>query len=175
MKNRIVASILLGAIACGGSAFAKEYSYPVEKPIFSIDIPDAWEVALNSDEVAINATSPDEEIEYYIWPLPASALKADPKAAFMEAAKEADDLIKEYVKDSKFGEPQEKKINGIDSLWLEGSGKYKDGGKAVNVKVGFFSPDDKAVYILMYWGTKDGEEKLKAEIEKIDNSIKKAQ
>lgn len=42
------------------------------------------------------------------------------------------------------------------------------------MEVDFFSPDEKTVYVLMYWGTQEGEQKYKAEIGKIDRSIKRA-
>lgn len=174
MKKVIVLIALLSLSMAATAVLAKTYNYPVEKPIFSIDFPDSWNVKYNTESVAILALSPDEEIEYDIWPLPARAVKADIKTALNAAVKEVNETIAEYVKNPDFTDWKSEKINGIEFLWAEGSGKDRETGERVDMEVDFFSPDDETIYVLMYWGSPEGGKKYKAEIEKIDHSIKRA-
>ncbi|MBF0101760.1 MAG: hypothetical protein HQK77_12710 [Desulfobacterales bacterium] len=173
MKKRIMMIFLMNFIIMSGSVFAKTYNYPIEKPLFSIDFPDSWIVQFDTEEVSILAHSQDKEIEYNIWELPSKDVKANIKDALNDAVKDVNEIIADYVTNISFGDWKPEVINGIDFIWAEGNGKYKDGGQTVYMEVDFFSPDDKTVFVLMYWGTKEGEKKYKLEIEKIDRSIKK--
>ncbi len=162
------------ALVCAGSASAKTVGYPAKAPVFTIDFPAEWKVQLDTQEVAILAQSPDEEIEYNVWQVPERSVKQDVTAALNDEVKEVNKIIDHYVTDADFGAWKHETINGMEFLWAEGKGKYKDGGQQVSMEVDFFSPDNKAIYVLIYWGSKEGEEKYHAEIKKIDRSIKKA-
>jgi hypothetical protein len=175
MKKTLGLTVLLTLLGTAAAAFARTYSYPVDRPTFSIDFPDAWNVELNTKEVAIVAQSPDKEIEYDIWKLPNREVKEDVKGALNDAVKDVNEIIEQYVTDVSFGEWHPKTIRGMEFLWAEGQGKYKDGGQTVYMEVNFFSPDDRTIYVLVYWGTKEGENRHKAAIEQIDKSIRKAQ
>ena len=172
MKKSLVFVLLFFIFASANVVYAGTYKYPTEKPVFQIYFPDTWKVELNSQDVAIFAQSPDKEIEYDIWALPPRDVEKDVKGAMNDAVGEVNSLVEQYMSSATFGEWQWTTKNGIDFLWSEGEGKYKDGSK-VYVEVDFFSPDDKTVYILIYWGTKDGEKMYKSDIKTIDQSIKR--
>ncbi len=174
MRRSWVSLGVLSFLLIGASAFARNYSYPKDEPVFSIDFPDTWKVRVDAEDVAILAHSPDKEIEYNIWEVPDKKVKADVTAALNESVKEVNEIIEQYVTKTTFGEWKSEKINGMEFLWAEGKGKDKDDGQTVFIEVNFFSPDEKSVYVLIFWGTKEGEKKYRAEIEKIDHSIKKA-
>jgi hypothetical protein len=185
MKHLRLLVVVLGVLIVAGSAFAdasalspqkptmKTYSYPVNAQVFSIELPDTWKVAFDTQDVAMVVQSADKEIEYDIWKLPAKAVKGDLTAALNDAVKDVNDIVAQYVTSVKFGDWHPETVNGIRLIWAEGTGKYKDGGQSVDMEVNFFSPDDKAIYVLTYWGTKEGEAKHKAEIGLIDRSIRR--
>ena len=168
----MIPAVLLCAFLFAGTVPAKKYDYPVEQPVFSITFPDNWKVELNTKGVAILAQSPEEEVEYNLWPLPAKEVKDNIKAALNEAVAEVNDLVDEYVKDAKFGEWKASSINGLDFIAAGGTGKYKEDGKAVNLEVSFFSPNGKSIYVILYWATESGETKYRHELEKVEQSIK---
>ena len=174
MKKAVMAVCVLCFLMLASSVFAKTYNYPAKKPVFSIDFPDTWKVQIDAEDVAIFAQTSDKEIEYNIWALEDREVKADVTAALNGAVKEVGEIIEQYVTNTTFGEWKAEKINGMEFLWAEGKGKDKEGGQTVFIEVNFFSPDEKTVYALIFWGTKEGVKKYKAEIEKIDHSIKKA-
>lgn len=173
MKKLSAFILLFCFVAVTASVFAKPYKYPVEKPVFTITFPDSWNVELNSQDVAIFAQSPDNEIEYDIWALPAKDVDQDVKAAINDAVGEVNSLIEQYMSSAAFGDWKWTTKNDIDFMWAEGEGRYKEENQKVYVEVDFFSPDDKTVYILMYWGTKQGEKKYADDIKAIDKSIKR--
>ncbi len=173
MKKTSLFIILLGLLLIASTVFARTYTYPEGKPIFSIDFPDTWKVEFDTQDVAILAKSPDEEIEYNIWALPARQVKTDVTAALNDAVKDVNEIISQYVTSASFGDWHPARINEIEFIWAEGKGRYKEGGQQVYMEVDFFSPDAQTVYVLIYWGTREGEKKYKTEIGKIDRSIRK--
>jgi hypothetical protein len=175
MKKSLMLISLFSLLLIVGSVSAQTSTYVVRQPIFLISFPDAWKVTLdNPPDVLIFALSPDDEIEYDIWALPAGDVKADVKAALNDAIKDINETIAKYATNANFSDWHFETINGIEFVWAEGTGKEVKSGKTITMEVDFFSPDDKSLYALMYWGTPEAEKKYKAEIDKIDRSIKKA-
>lgn len=150
-----------------------EYTYPAGDPAISITFPAGWKVALDqNDKKGISAISKDEEIEFYIWPLDGEGAGDDPKAAIEKAAKEAGKDIAEWVTDATFKAPEAVEMNGIQFVGVEGSGKAKADGKAVNVSVTFLSPDGKAVFAVLYYGSPAAEKSFAQDLMAIAKSIK---
>jgi hypothetical protein len=142
--------------------------------VLSVTFPDGWKVELDQeDQKGVSGISSDEAIWLYIWPLDEKAVQDDPKAAIDEAATDAGKDIAEWVSDVKFEEPTTVELNGISFLDISGAGKSKEDGSDVTVSVTFFSPDNKAVFIMLYYGSPDAEKTHDKELSEIAHSIKK--
>lgn len=166
----LVVLVVVGITAL--TASAKPYHIPVEGPKFLIDFPEDWEVKISQDEYDIYGISPDETIEYYVWKI-GEMKPGNIKEVVESSIEEVLENVKEYVRNAKFGKFEYEQKNGIEVLWAEGTGKYRDGGEPVIVAIDLFSPDEKNLFCLLYFGTKDGQKKNEKVIKRIDDSLKK--
>lgn len=177
MKKFWMVVMGLSLLLIAGSAFAQTvYTYPADKPVFSVEFPQNWKVELDQeDQRGVTAYSPEEAaaIEFDIWPLPEDKVKEDVKAAINEEIKGIDEVIAKWVKEAKFGDATSTTINDIEFYGIEGTGKDKENDKDINVSVYFFTPDGKMVFALLYWGTPDAEKTYEKELISIVKSIKK--
>lgn len=177
MKKALMVIMGLSLLLMAGSAFAQTvYTYPADKPVFSITFPEKWKVELDAeDQKGMTAMSPDEAaaIEFDIWPVPEDKVKEDVKAAINEEIKGIDEVIAQWVTDAKFGDAKSVTINEIEFYGVDGTGKDKESGKDTTVSVDFFTPDGKTLFVLLYWGTPDAEKTYEKELIAIVQSIKK--
>jgi len=173
VKKSLMLTVLVSALLAAGPVLAKTYPFPAKKPILSIDLPDTWKVQLDTEDADVFAQSPDRDIEYILWELERTAVKANVTDLLNDAVKEANAIIAEYVSNPQFTDWQSQTVNGMQFLWATGTGKDKETGGKVNMEVDFFSPDGKRVFVLMYYGMPEGERRYKQEIDKIDRSIKR--
>jgi hypothetical protein len=161
----ILAVLLLGstaAVADGGSFSSKNtIVYPVKNPIFSVTFPDNWDTETEND--IIHATPNDSSIYLGIWALEdANTLDA--------ALDELDKAIASLVKNLKAGEAESAEINGIRFLTVDGTGRDEEGDN-VNVSAALFSPDEKQIFIMLYYATPEAEKLHEDELVGILKSI----
>jgi len=152
----------------------KTFMYPSVNPALKITFPDDWSVREDPDaDVGIIVNSPDDEIEIDLWVLDEKDLKRNAERAMDDAAREVAGLIVYWVDDFKSGKTEEFTLNGIEFCEVTGTAKDKEDGSPVKVSVDFFSPDDKNVFVMMYWGSEDAETEHAAELKSIAKSIRK--
>lgn len=165
------ASVLLFA----GMAFAEQtYTYPAETPVFSVAFPDDWSVELDAEDArGVYATSPDEAIEFDIWPLDEEEVGEDVDAALKAEVEAIDEAISQYVTDLQSGETEKFEVNGIKFIEVAGAGKDKKDGTDVTVSVGFFTPDGKTLFSYIYWGTPEADTQYAEQLKAIVQSFKK--
>lgn len=176
MKNLLVllSALILIAFAVPASA-QTQYTYPAKSPVLSITFPEGWDVKLDQEDMAgVSAVSDDEEIEMYLWPLDEEDVAKDPEAAIKEAAQDAGKDIAEWVSGATFKEPVSYEANGMSFVGIEGAGKSIEDKSDVTVSLAFFSPDNKTVFALLFYGSPEAEKKHAAALDSISKSIKKA-
>lgn len=174
-KLLVVLSVVVGSMLFVGNVFAEiVYTYPADAPIFSIAFPDDWTVELDQeDQRGMFALSPDELIEFDIWPLDEEAVAENPEAALDQAIEEASQLVAENVTDFQAGEPTTFEVNGIKFVEVAGTAKYVEDGSDINVSMLLFSPDGTTDFMMIYWGTPEGEKTHEKALKAIVQSIKK--
>jgi hypothetical protein len=157
----LLAALLLGsatAIADGGG---NTIVYPEKNPIFTVTFPDEW--STETEENLLHAFPSDSSIYLGIWALE--------DAGNLDAAmNEVDKVVASLVKDLKVGEVDSTVINGMQFLTVDGTGR-DDEGDNVNVSVALFSPDEKQVFIMLYYGTPEAEKVHEDELVAILKSI----
>jgi hypothetical protein len=175
MKKTVTLMFFLSLALIASAALAQtEYTYPKDAPALSVTFPEGWKVELDQeDQKGISAVSTDEGITLYMWPLDEQEVKDDPKAAIEAAAKDAGQDIAEWVTDVKFQEPKIVEFNGISFLDIEGAGKAKEDGSDATVSVTFFTPDNKTVFAMLYYGSPDADKANEKDLASIAQSIKK--
>jgi len=172
-KVSMLVAVVFSVFMMTSSMFAAQViTYPADAPVFSIEFPDKWAVEIDSEEDAVYATSPDEEIELDIWALPEEDVKADVDASIKAAAEDIDVLLAEYVKDVKLGDAQDFEVNGVKFVEFPGTAKYIEDDSDVNISAAFFSPDGEAVFVLLYWGTAEDEQAYADDLKAIVQSVK---
>jgi hypothetical protein len=165
-----------------------EYFFPKENPIFSLSLPDGWDVISSmfpnswrewrkedvqgSGAVPFQA-SPDFTQEgrllITLW-----AFVPDAVADLAVAEQNARELIVERITDfTPTADKWEKmSINGIPFIFMDASGKEKaKNGAPVNVKAAFFNPEGTHVFLLMVTGSPEMLQKYEGEVQKIIDSI----
>lgn len=136
---------------------AKIWEHPAG---FSIFIPDNYSVEIEGDVLV--ATDPTQELGIRLYAV-------ENEASLENAVEEAFELIKQNVTDLDLGEGQESKLNGLDTLFFDGTGKV--GGTPADLSVGLFHKNGK---ILVMYGVVNSAKasKFEADIVKILKSIK---
>ncbi len=171
--NKLVGGVLGAVLLCmTGAAVAGTFTLPEKAPVLSITFPDTWKTEID-EEGALTGKTDDEEIEINLWALDAKGVEKDPKAALQAAAAEINAYIAEWVTDFKPDAPTESEHNGIQSVDIMGFAKDKEEGKDVLVSVSFFTPDNKTLFAMMFWGYEEGLKKYLTDIQTVADSIKK--
>jgi hypothetical protein len=191
MKFKAYVMSVLILLSMMNASFAEEaeYFFPKENPIFSLSLPDGWDVISSmfpnswrewrkedvqgSGAVPFQA-SPDFTQEgrllITLW-----AFVPDAVADLGVAEQNAGELIAERITDfAPASDTWEKKsINGIPFIFMDASGKEKAKNEApVNVSAAFFNPEGTHVFLLMVTGSPEMLEKHEGGVQKIINSIK---
>lgn len=173
MKKVLTTFAFMIALAPMSSIAESTFSFPKAAPELSITFPEGWKTDIASEDQTLAVVSPDEEVEMYLWALPKPS---DPKKMLEqleETANEVADDIHKYVDGFKVEGSKKGSVNGFKAAMFEGTGKLKEDGEEVNVEVHYLSPDDKRVFVLMYWGSEEGETANKEALAKITSSLKK--
>jgi hypothetical protein len=189
IKAYVLSVLILLSMANVSIAEEVEYFFPKENPIFSLSIPDEWDVISSmfpnswrewrkedvqgSGAVPFQA-SPDFTQEgrllITLW-----AFVPDAVADLGVAEQNAGELIAERITDfTPAADTWEKKsINGIPFIFMGASGKEKaKNGAPVSVSAAFFNPEGTHVFLIMVTGSPEILEKYEGEVQKIINSIK---
>jgi hypothetical protein len=191
MKNMVYVIIVLILLSMTSVSFAEEdeYFFPKENPIFSLSLPDDWDVVSSmfpnswrewreqdvsgSGAVPLQA-SPDFVQEgrllITLW-----AFVPDAVADLGVAEKKAGELIGERFTDfTQTAETWEKKtINEIPFIFMDATGKEKArNGVPVNISAAFFNPEGTHVFLILVTGSPEVLESYKEEVQKIISSIK---
>ena len=145
-----------------GLLYAEEYRYPsAEEPVFSITFPDNWIV--DAEGNLLHAGPPDRSIYLGLWALEeAESIKA--------AVESLDEAITDLVTEVQWEDPEEMSINEIPFLTIAGVGQA-EGEQEVTVEVAIFSPDGEQLFLLLYFGVPEAEEKYDADLMDIVQSI----
>jgi hypothetical protein len=170
--NKILASISALALLCTtGLAVSGEYKLPEADPLVSITFPTDWSVEAQDDNVT--AMSPDEAIEIDFWAVDQEDLKADAKATLEATGQEIGELLDEYLTEVKTEKPVETNHNGLDLYDVSGKAKEKDGGADVNFSMTLMTPDNKNLFVMLYWGSDEAEKDHADALLAIAQSLKK--
>lgn len=162
--KKLFAAAAMAAFMFPAVSFAKTLSFPSDKPVASITIPDSW--GPEETDTGIQATSDDEAI--YISVDVANA--EDAGKAVDEAIKFLD---KNGVKVDEASQKQsENAINGMKMTNFEWSGKDNDGDVSIALTV--LSPSPDKILLVTYWGTKSEQEKHTQTLIEIISSLKPA-
>lgn len=136
---------------------AKIWEHPAG---FSIFIPDNYSVEIEGDVLV--AKDPTEELGIRLYAV-------ENQESMEKAVDEAFELIKQNVTDVELGEGKESKLNGLDALFIDGTGKV--GGTPADLSVALFHKNGK---ILVMYGAVNSAKasQFEADIVKILKSIK---
>jgi hypothetical protein len=174
MKKIFISLSALSLLFATGICTAADHSLPKEKPVLSITFPDDWKVKADEDVTeGLVALAPDEAIEIDLWALDKQELKDDANATLAAMVEEVGTLIDDHITDFQAEKPTETTINGISVFEINGKGKDKEEGKDANVSVLLMTPDNKNLFVLMYWGSDEAEKQYEAQLVAIVSSIKK--
>ncbi|MGD8540326.1 MAG: hypothetical protein PVI66_16565 [Candidatus Aminicenantes bacterium] len=191
MKNMACVMVVLFLFSMVNVLFAEEdeYFFPKENPIFTLSLPNDWDVVSSmfpnswrewrkenvrsSGAVPLQA-SPDFVQEgrllITLW-----AFVPDAVPDLGVAEQKAGELISERFTDfTQAAEAWEKKtINGIPFIFMDAKGKEKArNGVPVNISAAFFNPEGTHVFLILVTGSSEIFEKYKEEVQKIMASIK---
>jgi len=166
-----------------------EHFFPKENPIFSLSIPDSWDVVSSmfpnswrewrkADVQGAGAVpfqaSPDFTQEGRLL-ITLKAFVPDAVADLDAAEQNAGELMADHIADfAQAAEMWEKKtINGISFIFMDATGKEKARNDApVKVYAAFFNPEGTHVFLFLVTGAPEILKKYEADVQKILNSIK---
>lgn len=165
MKSILFSIVLFLTVGLFSVEGQTTYKWPIEKPEASVTFPMVWTVETDGQS-SIDANSSDNTISLSLWSLPSKDLQT--------VLNTLDKEISKTVTLTKKGNPENiTNGNGVEFTSVDGEGKLKDGTK-VNVSVVLFRPKNKSVFIILYFGTPEGEKEHESELIEFINSIKKA-
>lgn len=191
MKNMACVMIVLFLLSMVSISFAEEdvYFFPRENPIFSLSIPNGWDVVSSmfpnswrewrkgdvqgSGAVPFQA-SPDFVAEGRLL-ITLMAFVPDVVADLGVAEQNVGELIMDRISDfTPKAETWEKKtINEIPFILMDATGNEKAKNSApVNVTAAFFNPEGTHVFLFMVTGSPEIMKKYEGDVQKIMNSIK---
>ena len=191
MKNLTCVICVLILLSLVSVTFAEEakYFFPKENPIFSLSIPDSWDVVSSmfpnswrewrkGDVQGFGAVpfqaSPDFTQEGRLL-VTLKAFVPDAVADLGAIEQSAGELIADRITDfAPVGETWEKKtINRIPFIFVNATGKEKAKNDApVNISAAFFNPEGTHVFLLLVTGSPEILAKYESDVHKIINSIK---
>jgi len=185
----VMSVLILFSMASATYAEDVEYLFPKENPIFSLSIPDDWDVVSSmfpnswrewrkgdvqgSGAVPFQA-SPDFTQEGRLL-ITLKAFVPDAVADLDAAEQNSGELIADRISDFTPASAswEKKTINGIPFTFMSATGKEKAKNNApVNVQAAFFNPEGTHVFLLLVTGSPEMLKKYEAEVQKISNSIK---
>ncbi|MCO4770069.1 MAG: hypothetical protein KDA24_08580 [Deltaproteobacteria bacterium] len=135
MRTFAAASLCLLLSLAAGSAFAETLTHEPAK--VEVDVPDGWTSATEDD--ALTVESPDGAVLLLFQILDEDELD--------EALDEVDKEVGKVIRDFDGKKPESGKVNGMDAVAIEGTGRIED----VKVEVGLAllaTPADKVLLVL---------------------------
>jgi len=185
----VMSVLILFSMASALYAEDVEYLFPKENPIFSLSIPDDWDVVSSmfpnswrewrkgdvqgSGAVPFQA-SPDFTQEGRLL-ITLKAFVQDAVADLDAAEQNSGELIADRISDftPSSASWEKKTINGIPFTFMRATGKEKAKNDApVNVQAAFFNPEGTHVFLFLVTGSPEMLKKYEEEVQKILNSIK---
>jgi len=127
----------------------------------TLDVPSGWKVETDGDSMTIN--DPKEEVAFFLHVLDVDALDKAVDALDKEVGKSFQNVKWE-------DEPSEQKINGMDSLILEGTAKID--GKPVDIGVLLVATPAKKILLVLGAVEHDKAKKHDKDVEHFLTSIK---
>lgn len=173
MKNKVlkVMFIITMLVTAG---YAQKLSFPAEKPSLSVEFPKGWSVEIDQNAISgVVALSKDAQVEFDIWMLDPKSVNKDYDKAVISAIDEISELVDTHIKDFKIIEQKVGKIDGIKYVSIEGIGTDRKNAERIQVYAEVMTPNDKEIFVMLYWASKEAEDKNLKEINEIFNSVKK--
>ena len=160
--KKIIALALL-ALTSPLAAHAATLTFPGDKPVASITIPDSWKP--EETDGGVQGTSDDSAV--YL-----SAEVASGKSMEKVVTGAIDFLAKNKITidPSTQKETPTTEVNGLQMATLEWDGKDEDGPVSIGLLIVQVSADN--ALVVTYWGNKGDEDKHDAEVKAIVASIK---
>jgi len=156
-------SIALPLLFLAAPLFAGTYKLPKEKPIASIAFPADWKVEV-SDE-SLDVSSPDDEIYMNVEYNDAESLEGAIEETFGYLKKNKVKLDKSTEKKT------EGTFHGLSITNFDWDGEDADGKCKISLTI--LGVTEKKAILMLYWASPAGEEKHKAELSAIQQSITK--
>ena len=167
-KVGVMRKVLPALFVCvvAWSATAGIHSLPREKPLASIALPDDWKAEEYSEGEGVEAVSADGEV--YI------AIETTEAEDVEDAMKEAAEYLatKDVVFDESSMKQTQQKINDMEVVNVTWDGEDNDGPAKISLAV--VSVTGERGLLFVYWASPDGEKKHQEELNKISQSIRKA-
>jgi len=183
-KFAVFTLVMASMLMMAGFAAATDKTYTMKSdgvPIFLVKAPADWKVEVDDEYSGIKMSSKDFAVRLMIWKW--KAVEGDPVAAIHDARKEFAGMLQANkppeVGDIEIDEPAETEatedgvakadpaeidVNGITFVQARAQGKLNDMAKSFRfakpgdpspMYIAAFSPDDKNVFIVQYWGQAD--------------------
>lgn len=161
--KKIIAFALL-ALTSPIAAHAATLTFPGDKPVASITIPDSWKPE-ETEGGGVQGTSDDSAV--YL-----SAEVASDKSIDKVVSSAIDFLAKNKIAidTSTQKETPTTDVNGLQMATLEWDGKDEDGPVSIGLLIVQVNADN--ALVVTYWGDKGEEDKHDAEVKAIVTSIK---
>jgi len=173
MAHKIVKTIFIMTVLAT-MGYAQKLSFPAEKPSLSVEFPKGWSVEIDQNAVSgVIAMSEDSAVEIDIWMIDPKKVEKDPDKAIDAAIDEIAELVEEHIKNFKVIEQANGEIGGFKYVSIEGIGEDTKNGGKLQIYAEIFTPNDKEIFIMLYWASKDAEDKNIKDIDFIFDSVSK--
>jgi len=166
--------ILLALVLTVSFTYAQTLSFPADKPVLMVDFPQTWGVELDKEEVAgVIAMSADETVEINLWMLDQTKVDKNPDKAIETAINDISTLINDNITDFNITKQENGEIDGIKYISIEGKGIDNETKKETQVYAEILTPNEKNIFVMLYWASEDAESKNKKDIDHVFESIQK--
>ncbi len=156
-----ILSIALLTIVVPGLAQAKVFELGDDKPVVSLDIPDAWEPSEFENGVA--GTSP-EGLYMVAQVVKAASIKDATGEAISNLIEQGVEIDGDTIKQG-----EDFKLNGMDATTIDMTGKDKEGDASVTIALIIINPEQ--VLLISTWSTPEIDKQAAALIGPIAQSI----
>ena len=160
--KKIIALALL-ALTSPLAAHAATLTFPGDKPVASITIPDSWKP--EETDGGVQGTSDDSAVYLSVEVASGKSMEKVVTGAIDFLAKN-----KITIDPSTQKETPTTEVNGLQMATLEWDGKDEDGPVSIGLLIVQVSADN--ALVVTYWGNKGDEDKHDAEVKAIVASIK---
>jgi len=174
MIQSSINKMFLALVLTVSFTYAKAISLPTDKPVLTVDFPETWSTEDDKDEVAgVIAMSADETVEVNLWMLDQAKVDKNPGKAVESAINDISTLIGDNVSDFNITKQENGEIDGIKYISIEGKGIDNETKKETQVYAEILTPNEKNIFVMLYWASEENEAKNKKEIDHVFESIQK--